>query len=72
MSGPVMDRISAVSRWLYAAIAVANVLIFLYGGHDMNNVAIAALMVTLIFSQRATDMWRETAGIWREAAERQR
>jgi hypothetical protein len=72
MNHEALDRMSRVVVILYAVVAGLNVLSFVIGGHDLNKLGIAALLVVLIEGQKATDAWRETARVWQERAEERR
>lgn len=60
---------SLAARIVYAAVALANVALFLFFHGDVNNILIALLLVMFIANQRSVDLWRGSALTWREVAE---
>jgi hypothetical protein len=63
-----LDKYSRIAQWAYGVVAAVNVLMFFSPAGDLNNLAIALLLVVLIMAQKSIDGWRETAQAWRVAA----
>jgi hypothetical protein len=59
---------SRIARWVYAVVAAVNLACFWFYPFDLNYIAIALLMVVLIYAQKGVDAWRESAQAWRETA----
>jgi hypothetical protein len=64
-----LDLYSRIARWVFGVVAVVNLACFWFYPFDLNYIAIAMLMVVLIYNQKAVDAWRESAQAWLEAAE---
>ena len=64
-----MLRMSRAAQWLYGGVAVLNLYSFFFRCHHWEHMAIAMLLVVLIFGQRTTDEWRKAAHVWRGSAE---
>jgi hypothetical protein len=64
-----MAKASTIARGAYLAVALMNVVSFIYSTHDVNKIATALLLLVLWFGQSAIDGWREAAMGWRISAE---